>query len=407
MFQLPFNFKQQKPPSNFLTVDIGSNDVKVMAFELKSDTEPSKAKASIVGISQKHILPNSTRSGSILDVDNVTTAIRDAIDDVQPEGVVLKDAVFGVSGIYGTGFMITVKVGRAKQNPISAKEIQENFDKVHEEAYAIAQSIFHDTTGESDQELKMIVSSVVYAKLDGVLMEDLEGKHGKRIELAVYTAFTPNYHYDAIQTICNKLGLNLVAVAPTTYGLTKSLSYSKGTDYDSVIIDVGGGISDVAVIFGGGIVASRSIDVGGNHFTKALERGLSLNSHDALQKKISYSYGKLNESEDMIVKGYIDTCLDVWMHGLEIVFSDFTGVKTFAPYVYVVGGGMLLPDLFDVLVKEPWTKSVPFKSLPEFSKLSVEDLPLVEDRTGNAYALDLIIPAALSVVYLEAKGLLD
>uniref|UniRef100_A0A7C4XT57 Uncharacterized protein n=1 Tax=candidate division WWE3 bacterium TaxID=2053526 RepID=A0A7C4XT57_UNCKA len=57
--------------------------------------------------------------------------------------------------------------------------------------------------------------------------------------------------------------------------------------------------------------------------------------------------------------------------------------------------------------KEPWTKSIPFKSPPEFSKLSVDDMKLVEDLTGSAHSLEFVVPLALSVVYLEAKGIVS
>ncbi|MBI2414338.1 rod shape-determining protein [candidate division WWE3 bacterium] len=407
MFQLPFNFKQQKKPSKFLTIDIGSNEVKVIAFNVVTQDGHLTPKASVLGIAKKEILPETTRSGSITDSNDVIQALKTAITQASPEDETIKDAVFGVSGILGTGFMITVKVGRKSTSQISKKELQNNFEKIHEEAYDIAQGIFRDMTGLEDLDLKMITSSVVYAKLDGHLMDDLEGKTGRKLEIAVYTAFTPTYHFNTIHDIASKLGLNLIAIAPTTYSLAKALSYSKGADYDAVLIDVGGDITDVAVVFGGGIVASRSIEIGGNHFTRAIEKGMLLPPREAELRKISYSFERLNESDEMLVQGHIDNLLDIWLHGLDVVFSDFTGVKMFSSNVYVAGGGIILPDLFEVLSKEPWAKSVPFKSPPEFSKLSIDDLKLVEDMSGNSYSLEYIIPAALSIVYLEAKGLID
>lgn len=407
MFQLPFNFKQQKKPTRFLTIDIGSNEVKVIAFNIVTPEGHTSPKASVLGVAKKEILPETTRSGSITDPNDVIQALDAAIKQACPEGESIKDAVFGVSGVLGTGFMITVKVGRKNTGPISKKEIQEHFGKIHEEAYDIAQGIFRDVTGQEDMDLKMITSSVVYAKLDGHSADELEGKSGRRLEIAAYTAFTPTYHFNVLHDIANKLGLNLIAIAPTTYSLAKSLSYSKGEDYDAVLVDVGGEMTDVAVVFGGGIVASRSMEIGGNHFTKALEKGFILPPREAELRKISYSFERLNESEEMLVQGHIDNLLDTWLDGLEVVFSDFTGVKMFSSNVYVVGGGIILPDLFEVLSKEPWAKSIPFKSLPEFSKLSIDDLKLVEDMTGNSYSLEYVIPASLSVVYLEAKGLVD
>lgn len=48
MIRLPFRFNSNKTPSKFLTVDIGSDAIKVMAFEIET-TEDSTL-ASIIGV---------------------------------------------------------------------------------------------------------------------------------------------------------------------------------------------------------------------------------------------------------------------------------------------------------------------------------------------------------------------
>jgi hypothetical protein len=95
------------------------------------------------------------------------------------------------------------------------------------------------------------------------------------------------------------------------------------------------------------------------------------------------------------------------LHGVELLFQEFNGVKTFAPNIYMAGGGAELPDIYEVVTKEPWSRSIPFKSPPEFTKLSMKDLPLVIDRTGKASTMGDLVPAALSLVYLELRGLVE
>lgn len=405
MIRLPFRFKSSKIPSKFLTVDIGSDAVKVMAFELESQEE--SIKAAITGVGKTDLTEESTRGGVIVDIEGVEQALDKAILSACNGGGDISDVVFGVSGTLSVGIMTTVKVVRGKREPISQREVDGVFERLHSAAYDEIQNEYMNITGDPEIEVTMVTSSVVYSKLDGNIVGDVVGKEGQVLEIAVFTAFTPNYHLEILQDLAERLGLNIVAIGSNMYSLVKSLSDKKGNDFDGVILDVGGELTDVGVVFGGGIVSTRSIDIGGTHFTKALSSHMNLSFMDAEAKKLEYSYGRLQESDELLIKGYIDNLLDTWLTGLELLFQDFTGVKTFAPKIYMVGGGAEFPDIFDVVSKEPWTKSIPFKSPPEFSKLVIEDLEHVIDKTGKGNSLENLIPAALSVIFLEAKGLIE
>ncbi len=405
MIRLPFRFNSNKTPSKFLTVDIGSDAIKVMAFEIET-TEDSTL-ASIIGMGKSDLNEESTRGGVIVDMEGVEQALDKAILSACNGVNDIKDVVFGVSGTLSVGIMTTVKVVRGKREPVSAKEVEKVFERIHSAAFDEIQNVYMNITGDPEIEVTMVTSSVVYNKLDGEKVLDIVGKDGQVLEIAVFTAFTPNYHLDMLQELSERLGINIVAIGSNMYSLVKSLSGKKGKDFDGVILDVGGELTDVGIIFGGGIVSTRSIDIGGTHFTKALGSHMNLSFMDAESKKLEYSYGRLQESDEVLIKGYIDNLLDTWLTGLELLFQDFTGVKTFAPQIFMVGGGAEFPDIFDVVSKEPWTKSIPFKSPPEFSKLTIEDLSHVSDKTGKGNSLENLIPAALSIIFLEAKGLIE
>ena len=405
MVKLPFGRKDASKPSKFLTVDIGSNSVKVMVF----DVDEAAKRAEISGVSKRDLLEESTRAGIIVDIDDVEQALSAAVSEVTDGKFDITDVIFGVSGALSVGLMTTVRAARGKGSagePISAKEVSEIMEKTHQAAYGQVQNIFLEITGDAEVELQMITSSVVYEKIDDTQIKGLEGKNGQKIQIAVFTAFTPTHHLKTLQDLADRLALDTVAVGSSMYALAKSLSFSKGADFDGIIIDVGGELTDVGVVFGGGIVSTRSIDIGGSHFTKNLSREMNLSFKDAEHKKLEFSYGRLPDSDGILIKGYIDGLLDLWLDGIELLFQNFTGVKTFAPNIYLVGGGIELPDLVDVISKEPWAKAIPFKSLPEFSKISLVDIPRVVDKTGKASSPEYIVPAALSAIYLEARGLI-
>lgn len=404
--KLPLNFGKlgkNEESSRFLTVDIGSNSVKVMAFDVEN-TEKGPV-AAIVGIGKRSIMAESTRGGVIVDVEDVSKAVTMAAIAACNGDDPITQAIFGVSGNLSLGLMTTVRVTRGKDSEISDKEVNDIFAKTYDAAHEQVQQKLLEITGTTETNVQMITSSVVYTKVDGKLVKDPVGMQAQKLELAVFTSFVPSYHLDLLQEIAANAEMEIVAVGSTMYSLVKSLGFSKKADFDGVIMDIGGEVTEVGVVFGGGIVDTRSIDIGGTHFTQELSHNMDMSFQDAEHKKVEYSYGRLAESDALLVRGYMDNLLDIWLHGVELLFQEFSGVKTFAPKVYLVGGGAELPDIYEVVSKEPWTRSIAFKSPPEFSKLSMEDLKLVVDRTGKAHGLEDIVPASLSLIFLELKGL--
>lgn len=403
MFKLPFNFSKKKNPQHFLTVDIGSNSVKAFVFEIVATSKGNVA--SIVGIGKQNLPHGATRGGSIVDVEDVSRALSHAVQIAANAEFDVKDAIFGVGGNLVYEFMTTVRVVRTKEGPINQKEINQIIEKVNMASLEQAQNKAMEIKGSTEKNLQIITSSIIYTKLDGVPTDDLLEKVGKRLELAVYTAYVPSYHLENLQEVASNAGLDILAVGSNTYSVVKSLTYSVGKEFDGVIMDIGGGITKVGVVFSGGIVDSRCLDIGGDDFTRELSKAMDLSYMDAEHRKLEYAYGRLNESDAMLVQGYMDNLLDVWLHGIELTFQEFSGVKTFASRIYLIGGGAELPDIFEVVSKEPWSRSIPFKSPPEFSKIRVEDLSLVSDKTGKAHGMEDVVPSALSIVYFELEGL--
>jgi len=71
--KLPFRLGKKKTSSRFLTVDIGSDAVKVMAFNIEESEKGSIA--AITGIGRQDLLHDSTRGGIIVDVEDVSKAV--------------------------------------------------------------------------------------------------------------------------------------------------------------------------------------------------------------------------------------------------------------------------------------------------------------------------------------------
>jgi hypothetical protein len=118
----------------------------------------------------------------------------------------------------------------------------------------------------------------------------------------------------------------------------------------------------------------------------------------------SYIAGKLTESETGLVQGCIIEILNIWLAGLEIMFNEFSNVKTFAPIIYLTGYGAEIKDVIATLKSEPWTKSIPFGTFPEILKVNFSDFSKISDATGKVGGPEWLSNISMSIIYEEIFG---
>lgn len=397
MFKLPFRLKSQKFPNVFVVADIGTNAVKCLVIEYDGQEQRMEIK----GAYKQNLEQGVVRAGNIIDIEKTAAALDEAIFksteglEEQPTHI-----VFGVSGDLNTSLVTTVRVTRANPDEITQKELNEINARMVDSAYAEAQEIMLKNKGDPDTELNTITTTDIYTKLDGIQKDPLVGQAGQKLEIAKYTAFSPVYHTSHLQELASMMKLEILAIASTLYALTELIKRANSS-FDGIIIDVGSSSTQIGVVFGGGLVASKTLNLGGTHFTKKLSQEFNINMGDAERLKHEHVMGNLPDSDMIKVENVLSDIANTWVEGLEIVFGEFEGVKTFAHNIYLTGGASRLPILVDTLETKPWTKAIPFKRPPEFNRMDNRNLEFIKDMTGILEHSEFIVPAALSLVYLE------
>ncbi len=393
-------FKSRAPKNTFFTIDIGSNSVKVLVFKREVD-KPNEV--TLLGIAKEYLESQHVRAGNIVEVEKVAESIDTAIFKAT-EGIEesINDVIFGIGGDLCICNVTTAKINRGSKAEISEKEADNIHAKVSEAAYIQAQKRLLRNTGNTSNNLELITSSIVYSKIDGEHATHLTGKTGQKIEVAYFTAFAPRYHLETLQEIAALLKLNILAITSNMYALGQALKISSKNDkLDVVLIDIGADTTEVGVIFGGGIVETKTLNIGGNQFTSKLATDTGLARFDAEKKKLDSTFGNLPDSELIKIESVLTEVTGIWLSGMELLFSEFTGVKTFPTDICLVGGSSKLPVILEGLQTKPWTKSIPFREPPEFSKITANDFKFVHDVTGESDQAEYIVPAALSAIYLE------
>ena len=115
---------------------------------------------------------------------------------------------------------------------------------------------------------------------------------------------------NAIREVAERLGARKVFVEeePKVAAIGAGMDISKPTG--NMVIDIGGGTTDIAVLSLGGIVTSQSLRIAGNSFDTAIIEYVK-NTHDLLigdrtAEEIKFNLGAVsngNKSEKMTIKG--------------------------------------------------------------------------------------------------------
>jgi cell division ATPase FtsA len=399
MIKLPFFSKKNKNPSKFLTLDISATSVRCLVFYEEEDN------LKIIGYCDEPLQESVVRAGNIIDLQDVADAIVSAISTAtQNLEEDVTDAIIGLTGDLCLGITTTVRLKRKTKAPLSAKEIQSLYDKTREAAHMQAQNEYLQTMGNDEADLEVITSATVFTSVDNQLVDTLQNAEGKLVHTAIFHAFSPLYHLDALKLLAKKAGINIMAVGSELYAITQYLRESSKENVDFVLIDIAADTTNVAVVFGGGIVSTKSLNVGKYHFTEGVSNKMGLTLVEAERMLNAYVAGELSQSESSIVQTGLQDSLEIWLEGIELLFSEFTGVKTFSSRIFLTGEGADIPDLLTMVKEEPWTKGIPFKSPPEFRKVNFMDLENISDSTGRITTSAWIPTASLSIIYRELNG---
>ena len=397
--KLPFLQSTADKSNKFLSVSINSKNVRCLA--LYYDAGSYK----IIGYGSEELERGSVRNGVIIDKEDVIRALKGATlmatENLEEK---VSGMIIGVNGDLCFGLVTTVRFKRPTSLPFEKKEIDTLYEKLYVSAKIQAQNEYLETTGNPDLELESITSSNIFMKIDGHPTDTLEEKTGSVAEVAVFHAFSPAFHLKTLGEISKKAGLNILAVGSEVYAISQWLKqYSPGLT-DFVLLSIDNESTNAAVVFGGGIVSTKSLSIGFSHFTEGLSEKMGITLNEAEKMLRNYIQEKLTESEAGLVQKCVMEIVNIWVSGLEILFNEFSNVKTFPPKIYLTGYGAEVKDIISTLKSEPWTKSIPFKSFPEISKVNFSEFNKISDSTGKVGGPEWLSCISMPIIYEEIFG---
>jgi hypothetical protein len=416
MFRLPFLKKSKSPDisEGFLGITLNSYKVTVLYFK-KPEGLPNDSEEASLGVEESpcplEIITAESRfvtSDSLYEGDceqRIKSTLADILVSMEEDYGDLPDqAIFGISPDHCLDLMSVVRFTHPERTKFTEEELENLQEQAEKNASFRAQDLLASIKGDMDTDLIRITAAQVSLVMDEASINDPVGLEGEKLELSWFGSFAEESYLDFVQHVASESGLEILAVTSAGYSLYSVLQDSSPTYNNSVIINFDSHSTEVFVSFGGGLVGTRSINMGIAGFISDVAKKMDLHFDEAVEMVEKYKKGSLDPTLVAKVQKTLDKFLVVWEKALVSVFSDFSGVKTFSSKVVLAGEGFEFPDVRAFLEDEPWYKSIPFKAPPVFEEPLVVDLmPSVSDISGKASSLTWSVPVSLSSIYFKVE----
>jgi cell division protein FtsA len=362
-----------------VALDVGTEFVKALVGRVIGD------EIEIIGVGRAHQELADMQAGAIADIAAVVANCDKALAQAEQQaGVSARTAVLGIAGELVKGTTSTVRFTR--KNPskeLGIDEMAKIIDLVQERAEAKARRELAWELGGKDVEVRLVNSALVRIDIDGYKVTNPVGFQGKDILVEMYTAFAPMIHIGALERTAAELDLELLAVAAEPFAVARSVvGDDPNASVSGILMDVGGGTTDIAVVNEGGVEGTKMFGIGGRAFTHAVERDLDMDFVKAEAAKLSLGAAAAPKHKEAIEKALSKT-LNVWISGVELALSEFPKLDHLPHRILLCGGGSSLQLLMDKLEDADWYKSLPFTRKPAIQHIKPDEVVGITDSTGD------------------------
>ncbi|MCF7804969.1 MAG: cell division protein FtsA [Candidatus Marinimicrobia bacterium] len=265
-------------------VDIGTTKICVMVAEPDEDGEDFN----IIGIGQHP--SKGLRKGVVVNLEQTIESIEKAVEEAEMmAGVGIENVYVGIAGdhirsINSTGVIAISKAGKRRvgeNNQITEHDIQRVLDWAKGISLPMDREILHVLPQE-------------YIVDDQPGIKDPIGMSGQRLEARVHIVTGAIASAKNIVNCIKGAGLNVQDLVLEPLASSYAVLDDDEKDLGVAIIDIGGGTTDVAVFFEGGVQHTGVIGLGGENVTKDLAHMLRTPMHEAEQIKIDHGCAKIS-----------------------------------------------------------------------------------------------------------------
>jgi cell division protein FtsA len=364
-----------------VALDIGTEFVKALVARANADGEME-----IIGVGRAHQKLSDMQAGAISDIASVVQNCDEALNEAETQaGASARSAIIGIAGELVKGTTTTVRVARKNASKqLDIEEMERIIRLVQSRAEQRAKDQLAVELGGKDVELRLVNSALVSIEIDGYPVTNPIGFQGKDVVVQLYTAYAPMIHIGALERTAQELDLDLLAVAAEPFAVARSvIGDNQSANLNVILMDVGGGTTDIAVINDGGVQGTKMFGIGGRAYTRGVEREVGVTFEAAEKLKLSLGSAEMPAEKAKAVEASLQKTVKVWIDGVELALSDFEQLDHLPHRLYLCGGGSSLQMLMDQLSQSEWYRALPFTRKPVVHHVRPEQVVGIVDSTGK------------------------
>ncbi len=230
-------------------------------------------KVNIIGIGTH---PSSgIRKGVIVNIENTVESIRKAVEEAElMSGVQINSVYAGIAGSHIKGFNSRGVIA-IKESEVVTADVKRVIGKARTVVIPQDREILHilpQTFSVDDQ--------------DGI--RDPLGMSGVRLQAEVHIITGAVTSSQNIVKSIQRAGFDVIELVLQPMASSEAVLFPEEKELGVVLIDIGGGTTDIAIFRNGSIWHTAVIPIGGSHFTNDIAVGLRTPPAEAEKIKIRY-----------------------------------------------------------------------------------------------------------------------
>ncbi|HXW69087.1 MAG TPA: cell division protein FtsA, partial [Dissulfurispiraceae bacterium] len=219
---------------------------------------------------------NGLKKGVVIDIEATANSIKKAVAEIEEmTGTSVREVYVGIAGSHIKSFNSYGAVG-VKGKEVSHEDVERAIDSASAVYVPLDREILH-----------VLPTEFILDGQDGI--KDPVGMAGVRLEVKVYIVTGAVASVQNLLKCCERAGLEVVDIVLQPLASAEATLTSYERDMGVMLVDIGGGTTDMALYKDGGLRHTTVLGIGGNHFTNDLSVGLKLPFPEA--ERIKKKYG--------------------------------------------------------------------------------------------------------------------
>jgi len=277
--------KRLQPKGSVIAaLDIGSSKIACFIARVRDDN----GNIDVIGIG--HQASQGIKSGTVVDIDAAEVAIRQAVHAAEnmaadiTKGYPLREVVVNVPAVHTTSHLMRMDV-QVMGESITDNDIRR----------ALAKAQDHVTGND----IELIHTIPTAYRIDGHEgIREPRGLFGQMLEVDVHMVTGKIGTLRNMANCIESSHLDITALCSSPYAAGLAALVDDEMDLGCTVVDMGGGTTSIAVFFGGELIFTDAIPVGGQHVTNDIAKGLTTSLQAAERLKILYGSAMATTTDD-------------------------------------------------------------------------------------------------------------